>query len=248
MKCKPFILAALSAVLVAGGCGGDDPASPPQTCTSCVIEVGADGDNTLYEDVLGELSSGLGDGLFAGVTETGGREQHPPLFRRALLYFDVASWIPKGSTIDSVELFLTVTRVGPAAGQRLFSIHAATADWGEGSSLSLGEGGGGGQATPGDATWIHRFYDTTIWATPGGDFRAAPSAAALASITGVRCVWGSTPEMVADVQGWLDDPLGNFGWVLIGDETSAGTAMRFASREHAALSDRPSLRVQYTKP
>jgi len=65
----------------------------------------------------------------------------------------------------------------------------------------------------------------------------------LASLNDVRHAWGSTPETVADAQGWLDDPQGNFGWVLIGDETS-----RFASREHAALSDRPALRVHYTKP
>jgi len=65
----------------------------------------------------------------------------------------------------------------------------------------------------------------------------------LVSFNDVSYAWGSTPEMVADVRGWLDDAQSSFRWALIGDETS-----RFASREHAALSDRPALRVHYTKP
>jgi len=44
----------------------------------------------------------------------------------------------------------------------------------------------------------------------------------------------SAPQMVADVQFWLDDPTGsNFGWLVLGDESAAATAKRFDTRESA---------------
>ncbi|MGH7613747.1 MAG: hypothetical protein ACREMW_06870 [Gemmatimonadales bacterium] len=58
-------------------------------------------------------------------------------------------------------------------------------------------------------------------------------------------MWGSTAQLVADVQGWLADPASNFGWILIGDESATATAKQFDSRESAA-SIRPELRVFFT--
>ena len=43
----------------------------------------------------------------------------------------------------------------------------ALADWGEGTSFGLGAGS---PATPGDATWLHTFYNTDLWTNAGGDF------------------------------------------------------------------------------
>ena len=64
--------------------------------------------------------------------------------------------------------------------------------------------------------------------------RLVRSAAAV--VGGVNLyTWGSTPGMVADVQGWLDQPGANFGWILIGDETGPQTVKNFASREHPEL-------------
>ena len=51
--------------------------------------------------------------------------------------------------------------------------------------------------------------------------------------------------MVADVQDWLDNPAGNFGWLVLGDEKPTLTAKRFDTRESANL---PVLTVQYTPP
>jgi hypothetical protein len=51
--------------------------------------------------------------------------------------------------------------------------------------------------------------------------------------------------MVEDVQGWLDTPSSNFGWILIGPEDSQ-SAKRFDSRENANMQSRPMLTVQYT--
>ena len=53
--------------------------------------------------------------------------------------------------------------------------------------------------------------------------------------------------MVADVQDWLDNPANNFGWIVIGDESSSRTAKRFDSRENPTEGNRPQLTVNYTE-
>jgi hypothetical protein len=47
--------------------------------------------------------------------------------------------------------------------------------------------------------------------------------------------WGSTPELVSDVQAWRLDSASNFGWLLTTDVVDSGR--RFYSRE----SRRPAL-------
>ncbi|MCA9730104.1 MAG: multicopper oxidase domain-containing protein, partial [Candidatus Eisenbacteria bacterium] len=59
----------------------------------------------------------------------------------------------------------------------------------------------------------------------------------------------SSPGMVADLQGWVDDPSSNFGWVMIGQETGMVTTQkRFASRENTNTSYRPVLEITYSVP
>ena len=48
--------------------------------------------------------------------------------------------------------------------------------------------------------------------------------------------------MVADVQSWLDNPASNFGWLVLGDESTIATAKRFDTRESASP---PVLTIQF---
>ena len=84
----------------------------------------------------------------------------------------------------------------------------------------MGEGDGA-PATPNDATWRHRFFDTIFWTMQGGDFSATVSASQ--SVGGVGQYTWSSAQMVADVQLWLDSPTSNFGWLVLGDETASAT-------------------------
>ena len=77
-----------------------------------------------------------------------------------------------------------------------------------------------------DATWIHRFYDGSSkppppnpnhWTTPGGDFNPTASASRSVGANG-SYTWGSTAQLAADVQSWLDNPASNFGWLVKGPE------------------------------
>jgi hypothetical protein len=140
-----------------------------------------------------------------------------------------------------LTLHMSQSNAGPVA----VSLHRAFASWGEGASSA--SGGSGAPAAPGDATWIHTFYDHSFWASPGGDFLDAPSAGQLVGAEG-SYTWGSTPELVADVQSWLDDPASNHGWILAGDESAPSTVKRFESRESADDSLRPVLEVEFGRP
>jgi len=163
-------------------------------------------DNTLYESATGSLSNGAGSYFFAGKTRNG-------LIRRGVIAFDVAGNIPAGSTVTGVVLTLNVSKTKNNTAETV-ELRRLLASWGEGTSNALNEEGEGAPATPGDATWIHRFYNTTLWASAGGDFAGAASAAASVAGTG-SYVWSSAP-MVSDVQAWLNNPAGNFGWIVLG--------------------------------
>lgn len=193
-------------------------------------------DATLYEDAEGDLANGAGSYLFVGRTAQ-------PLTRRALLAFDIAGAVPAGSTITSVALQIQASRVSDPAEQTV-RVHRVTEPWGEGASDAAGEEGSGAAAAPGDATWIHRSYPNDPWITAGGSF--VPSASAQRAIGGIGSYsFSSTPLLVSDVQSWLDDPSGNFGWIMAMEGSATGTAKRFNSRENAAASSRPQLEIEY---
>jgi hypothetical protein len=214
--------------------GDDGNGTLPST-----VHLEPDRDNTLYEHPGGVLSNGAGIHLFAGVN-AGGQ------IRRAVIRFDVEGSLPAGAVVDSVWLDLECSRVRNDTGQ-LVSVHRVTAGWGEGTSDALDEEGQGNVSTPGDATWIHREFDTLFWSSPGGDFDPVESASV--SVAGVGTYrWGATDAMASDVQGWLDDPAANHGWLILGNESGNETAKRFQSREHGTAGSRPRLTVVFVPP
>lgn len=247
MRYRLSVAAAVALVLAASPAAAQLAAQP-------------DRDNTLFEEISltegcsASTSNGAGRYLFSGFTNNG-------VERRALLHFDLSS-IPPGSTVTSAALTLRLNKAaGASSPTDLFGLRRLTADWGEGTSDGGSAEGGGGPATPNDATWCERFYQVAEWTSLGGDF-ASPASATIAvgTVTPALHVWGSTAAMVADVQGWVDAPATNFGWILIQDLISpppatlpaapagaVGTARRFDSREGIA-SVQPQLEVSFVAP
>jgi hypothetical protein len=203
--------------------------------SALTISITPSKDNTLYEydPAEGDVSNGIGFHFFAGETAMGE-------LRRGVVAFDIAGRIPPGSTITAVSLSLNMSRTQSET-PRTVELHKLLADWGEGTSHAPGEEGDGAPATPNDATWRHRFYDTIFWTTEGGDFSATVSASQSVGPLGPY-TWSSA-QMVADVQSWLDNPASNFGWLVLGDESDVATSKRFDTRESASP---PVLTIQYT--
>lgn len=243
-----FSICLLLALLVAAGCS-DDPTEPPPPGSASPKTLSASKDNTLYEDAVGTWSNGAGHYFFVGKTSASGSSGEPAEIRRAVIAFDIAAVIPAGSTIDSVFLTLTMDKATQDPTGRNVTLHPLLANWGEGASFPLlnPNEGGGAPADTMDATWIHRFYSDSLWTNPGGDFDAIASAVRVVANIGTY-TWGSTAAMVGEVQTWLDNPGINYGWILIGDESTDPTAKRFRSRSNPATSARPKLIVYFTEP
>jgi hypothetical protein len=202
------------------------------------VTINASKDNTLYEDAAGALSNGAGEFFFVGRTNQGSGS-----IRRGLIAFNIAGNIPPGATITSVTLRLNMSKTN--SGATTVNLHRATADWGEGTSNAGANEGSGAPATTGDATWLHRFFNSTLWTTPGGTFVSTPSASQSVDNIGTY-TWGSTAAMVSDAQQWLTTPSSNFGWLILGNESAAATSKRFNTRENNSPTSRPVLTVTYT--
>src|SRR5439155_2607370 len=188
-------------------------------------------DTTIYQSNPAN-SNGAGQGMLVGTT---GRD----FPCRGLIGFDIANNVPAGATITSVQLSLVLanTQNNESRGSsRRVELHRLLADWGEGTS---GEGSGISQIGIGffttsngtAATWSHAYYRGVPWSNAGGDFVATASASADIGTTLMKYTWNSTAGLVSDVQSWLDNPANNFGWLLLGDESTQSTARIFSTRE-----------------
>jgi plastocyanin len=215
------------------------PTTCPDSLAAQSVCLNPSKDNTLYKDDSGSISNGAGEHLFVGNNIT---EQT----RRAVIVFDISGSIPEGSKITSVSLVMHMSR--SVTDDQTVDLHRLSADWGEGTSDAPENEGRGAESTTGDATWIHRMYDTDEWETPGGDFSATVSASIPVARMIGNYTWGSTSEMVTDVQAWLDDPSSNFGWLLKGNEADFQTAKRFDSKERRSEANRPALIIAWEAP
>ncbi len=115
-------------------------------------------------------------------------------------------------------------------------LHRVLNEWGQG--ISYVTGGSGAPAELDDATWLHTYYPGFFWTTMGGDYVMDASAVTAVGPDKGSYIWESG-KMIADVESWLMNPGENYGWILLGDENSPQSVMRFSSRE-VTCSDRAS--------
>lgn len=206
-----------------------------------VLEQGLDGfagfeDTSIYSE--NENSGGGNDGIFSGTNQQ-------LRDRRALIRVDV-SFIPQDATVLDAQLQLTVERSGGNFGEFDYTLHRLVKEWGEGDVVGGLMGGFGGPAEPGDATWVSNKHMMSLWDTPGGDFVSVASATAAAGRQDSVAVW-SGPGLASDVQGWIENPSDNFGWIVISAiEGEQQRVKKFFSSE--ALTSRPRLTITVDIP
>jgi hypothetical protein len=149
---------------------------------------------------------------------------------RILLRFDLTQ-LPANAAIISADLTIVAVNENAQHQSSTFGLNRLLRDWGEGTgTLNSGD-----PAKPSEATWTSRFHPSLLWSAPGGaasvDYVATASATQFVDALG-SYTFSSTPSMVGDVQGWVDNPGTNFGWILISQsEGTAFTVRRFAARE-----------------
>lgn len=175
---------------------------------------------------------------------------------RALFKFDFSA-VPTNALILSVAFNVEVTRVPDEPPvSSTFGLRRVLRPWGEGSkfanpfAIPPEPPGQGRPATAGEATWLCAFFPTNLWSAPGGadgvDFASVESS--FEFIGGIGPYrFPSTPELVADVQDWVNHPESNHGWLMrSNDEITILTARRFTSREDP--DSPPTLEVEYFVP
>ncbi len=198
-------------------------------------------DATVFADQGGGTAydasaDGSGPNLWTSVIAAG-------VIRRALVRFDTGA-LPPGAQVVHAQLQAFAIRIrSPQA----LTLHRLLASWGEGASNG-GDAGVGAAAQGGDCTWSHRVWPSVPWALRGGDFEAAASASTSVGPWPAPVLWASTPQLVADVQRWVDDPASNHGWLVRGDELGQQNATRLASRNSVDAQAQPRLQVQWLAP
>jgi len=201
-------------------------------------------DNTIFSE--NNNSNGRGF-LFSGNTQ--GRTIDGTVLgsRRALIQFDLPGSVPSGAVIKNASLTVFYDRRGPISeGMEIDTfLHRLIQDWGE-TGHSKVELGMGELPQPGDATWHFSFFDTKSWFVPGGNYENIPSATQIVTEVAPAVLTWNSPTLVSDVQGWVDDPEQNFGWIFIVDESVFGGVIRFLSRESNQVDNRPKLTVEYS--
>ena len=202
----------------------------------------AAGTVTLYPVADTSIYSAFPNNNFGGGTTftAGGRPQGGE--SRGLLLFNLQRSVPAGAIIESVSLRLTVETTPSRAVNSIFDLDALTASWGEGTGADRG----GTPAGPNAATWVNRLGSSgSPWMSPGGDFSSSVSA--FARVLGNGSYDFASPQLVSDVQNWLDNPGSDFGWILRSESEQVGrTIRRFYSRLDPA--NGPALTIQYAVP
>lgn len=194
-------------------------------------------DNTIYEEST-SYSNGAGDFLISGTNWN-------PDSRRALMEFNIASAIPKYSTITSAQLTLYCNYAYNSNFESM-SLHMMYNEWGEASSHALGDEEWGTNAEMGDATWQYRYFNTDSWGIWGGDY-APESTSQWVDVDDAYYTWSSS-QLIEDVQVCLDVPTANHGWVLIGNEGSMDSYKSFNSVNNIDVPTRPQLIITYNEP
>jgi len=213
-------------------------------CAACVLFVGAvagaetvnipaSADGSLWEWMPTAVTGNAADTrLRVGTVGARGNNTRA----RGLFKFDVAGAIPAGSTINSVRLKVHVTRAVDFE-PRDFDLHRMLVPW-----------------TEEVVCWDVRAEPGVPWSQPGAgadaDYAAFASGSGLIGNptlfgTPTEFIFPSAPDLVADVQGWLDDPAANNGWLMRrANELDPFTARALVSRE--AAGGAPQLEVTYT--
>ena len=196
-------------------------------------------DNTLYEDAGGLISNGRGKYLFAGKGDNN-------LTRRALIHFLTGEFVPYCSKVLSVDLKVHLSGGNPA--NKTIELRKMLDYWGQGDSDAPGLEENGTSAGDYDATWLDKYHNANdFWANPGGDYSGIISNSITVGGPGYY-YFNSTPQMVADFQSWIDDTNSEFGWILLGDESSDSTAKRFHSRDADTSEFRPEVKLIIETP
>lgn len=248
------ILSVSSQVLLGGltalaGCGNHEAPEPVASRISALSVASIASADTFINNASPDNNNGRNGSIYTGRNDQGG-------IMRGLIRFDLPQTLQARATVSNVTLTMTTRGLGsngtapPAPATA--SLQAVTTSWTEGNGI----GNDAPTFTVGDpcgttgATWNQpNCTGGASWA--GGAVATTVSGqASVPAAISTAVVWDSATAgnagMVADVQGWLDDPTANQGWRIVSStEAVTSAAQRFYSAEGSDLPVTPRLAVTY---
>lgn len=142
----------------------------------------------------------------------------------AMLRWDTST-IPAGSVVESVEI--TVEVINPTTGE--YGIYALRSPWDES-----------------EATWDEASSGVS-WQSAGASGSLDRGSVELGTVGTSELgsySFSLNSDGLATVQGWVDNPLANYGLIITDNSVTNG--MDFRSREAAIAVQRPKLTITYT--
>ncbi|HUW81451.1 MAG TPA: Calx-beta domain-containing protein, partial [Phycisphaerae bacterium] len=138
---------------------------------------------------------------------------------RGLVRFDLSS-IPAGTNITNATLWLWSYNPPQVKGDTgYYGAYRVTSDWTEGGS-----------------TW------NVPWGTPGGDFEVTEDGLAPKQSAAQAPCWYSF-NLTARAQQWIDNPSGNYGWIIKCTDEMLHNQDEFYQKETGNAQYRPNLVV-----
>lgn len=168
--------------------------------------------------------------------------------RRTLVRFDLEEQLPDDALVFEASLVMYAASFGPERGEGTLEtrVHRLLGPWQEGSR-AVPSDADGTAPDEGDATWLDRSWPDVQWTTPGGDYSSDPSATLSIGqefpVAGL--VEWTSESLIEDVQGWIEDPDSNHGWIILGDESAPGRTINFRNRYARSAVQHPTLKIRY---
>lgn len=173
--------------------------------------------------------------------------------RRALLKFDMTELnsvgFPSDTNVVCAEIRLYAVPRSDEERETVpvpkTGLHKVVSDWST-TGKTVISNANGGFAKEGDSTWEFSSYPSSPWQQLGGDFD--PDLLCRETLADDLHWFGSTPKMNQVVQAWLDGSSPNYGFMLVGDETSSKISYSIYHGFENAPEFVPRLIVTYTSP
>ncbi|HUW82423.1 MAG TPA: Calx-beta domain-containing protein, partial [Phycisphaerae bacterium] len=196
-------------------------ASAEAVLGTLVLQDGQDGYAGTIDNYVSLSAPDTNYGTFERMTVAGYGDLND--IQRGLVRFDLTGISP-GSVISSAKLCLySYDEAAVKGSSGSYGAHRVTTDWTENGS-----------------TW-NTYDGTNPWTTAGGDFEA--TADANAPKQAVALVWYEF-DVTSRVQGWIDNPANNLGWVVRCTDETSHNQDRFYQSDAADADHRPKLIVQ----
>ena len=201
-------------------------------------------DDTFINDRFPGNNNGGSASIFTGTEDQGGH-------MRGLIRFEMPSSLAGRVAVIDALLQMTTRAVGNGGpgSPATVKLHAITEPWAQGVNIGaapmlfvVGQPCSGSAG----ASWSFRNCPAaTAWTTPGGTIAPGESASASVPASIDTTTSWSSAGMASDVQGWIDAPSTNFGWLVTSstETMGAGVIQRFYSSEAGTFP--PALSITY---